>query len=210
MRQPRFRPGNPHCAPTEDARTVGSSHLVKVSAWLTAAGQRSFEVGLINHPLLPLLDCRDAEIVERDGTVAGRRLPGPAVGVLPSAGGSCWKRSTAWLIPLPRYGIDGSRCRALRPPGGRPAATRRRCPPWRDRLGRPCPKLSSATSRDTVKPMPAKRDIPNTSIHFRDRPRDALAAFVGSQVVPVIPAGLHSTNATMMPIATGSVRAGTG
>lgn len=31
---------------------VVSSHLVKVSALLTVAGQRSFEVGLINHPLL--------------------------------------------------------------------------------------------------------------------------------------------------------------
>jgi hypothetical protein len=33
---------------------VVSSHLVKVSALLTVAGQRSFKVGLINHPLLSL------------------------------------------------------------------------------------------------------------------------------------------------------------
>ncbi len=64
-----------------------------------------------------------------------------------------------------------------------------------------------ATSRDTVKPIPASRETPKTSIHLKDPSSRALVVLVTTHVVPMMPSGLPSTSATMMPMATGSVKA---
>jgi hypothetical protein len=69
----------------EDPRVIVSCHQVYVGSLLTMLDQRILQIGLIDHPPPPLLDCGDAAIAEPDGSVAGRTSPVPVVGVAWSA-----------------------------------------------------------------------------------------------------------------------------
>src|SRR5699024_10354706 len=71
--------------------------------------------------------------------------------------------------------------------------------------GCPTPKASSATSRETVNPIPARTAIAEMSAQPIPRARDACRVRVISQVTETMPIGLPSTRPSATPMATGSV-----